>query len=450
MPEQPFAGLQFEGTLSTDPREIAYAAADFGGIVSRPPSAVARVSSSRDVSAVLRFAAEHGFSVTPRGQGHTGMGQAQSASGIVLDLSGLGTVHDISDDRVVVDAGATWAELLAATLRHGLTPRVLTDYLGLSVGGTLSVGGIGGTSHRYGAQTDNVLSLDVVTGDGVLRTCSPTEAPDLFAAVLAGFGRCGVIVRATIPLIPAPARVRRIKVYYPTAAELRAQQRKLLRERRFDFLQGQIIPGEAGWLHLLDVAAFHTPPAEPDDALLDGLGFDAARDKTEDLSYAEFAARLDETVGYLETTGEWRAPHPWANLFLPDRATGTFLDGIMSGLTRADLGDSGLILTYPVPADVLTTPLFRVPDAPTVFLVAALRYAATGAAAEQMVESNRRWYDTAAELGGTSYPVGAIPFTENDWRNHLGEARQLIAEAKTRYGPRATSREAETQQARKP
>ncbi|WP_162834067.1 FAD-binding protein [Amycolatopsis circi] len=365
------------------------------------------------------------------------MGQAQAPSGIVLDLSGLKTVHNISTDHVVVDAGTTWAALLTATLGRGLAPRVLTDYLGTSVGGTLSVGGIGGTTHRYGVQTDNVLSLDVVTGDGVLRTCSPTESPDLFNAVLAGFGRCGIIVRATIPLVAAPARARRIKVYYPTAAELRAQQRKLLRERRFDFLQGQILPSDTGWVHMLDFATFYTPPAEPDEvALLDGIGFDATRDKIEDLSYWEFATRLDETVTYLETTGEWRAPHPWPNLFLPDRTTDAFVDKIMHGLTHADLGASGLILTYPVPSDVFTTPLFRVPDAPTVFLVAALRFASTEAIAEQMVESNRRWYDIAVNLSGTSYPVGAIPFTEDDWRNHLGEAHQPLAEAAARYDPR--------------
>ncbi|GAA3549817.1 hypothetical protein GCM10022222_36750 [Amycolatopsis ultiminotia] len=437
MPEQSFSGLRLEGNLSTDPQEIAYAATDFGGIVSQIPLAVAQVSSAQDVTAVLTFAADHGLSVTPRGQGHSSMGQAQARSGIVLDLSDLNAVHDISDDRVVVDAGTTWAALLAATLQHGLTPRVLTDYLGTSVGGTLSVGGIGGTTHRYGVQTDNVLSLDVVTGDGVLRTCSPTESPDLFNAVLAGFGRCGVIVRATIPLIAAPARVRRIKVYYSTAAELRTQQRKLLGERRFDFLQGQILPSDAGWVHLLDVAAFYTSPAEPDDAdLLDGIGFDAGRDKIEDLSYWEFATRLDETVTYLESTGEWRSPHPWPNLFLPDRTTDTFVDEIMHDLTHADLGASGLILTYPVPADVLATPLFRVPDAPTIFLVAALRFASSGPIAEQMVQSNRRWYDTAVNLGGTSYPVGAIPFAEGDWRNHLGEAHRPLAAAEARYDPR--------------
>ena len=66
----------------------------------------------------------------------------------------------------MVGAGATWRAVLGATLARGLTPPVLTNYLGLSVGGTLAVGGIGGTSSRYGMQTDNVLALDVVTGDG--------------------------------------------------------------------------------------------------------------------------------------------------------------------------------------------------------------------------------------------------------------------------------------------
>jgi hypothetical protein len=107
----------------------------------------------------------------------------------------------------------------------------------------------------------------------------------------------------------------------------------------------------------------------------------------------------------------------------------------MDGLTRDDLGASGLVLAYPVPTDVLTTPLFRVPDTSNIFLVAALRFASTNAAAEEMVRSNRRWYDTATDLGGTSYPVGAIPFTDDDWTNHLGEARQRVNAAKARYDP---------------
>ncbi|WP_033293162.1 FAD-binding protein [Amycolatopsis jejuensis] len=436
MSERSLTGLRLDGTLYTDPHDTAYAATDFGGIVTHQPLAVVRAGSPRDVSAVLDLAASHGIPVTPRGQGHTSMGQAQVRAGIVIDLSDLKAVHDINCDRVVVNAGITWAELLATTLQHGLTPPVLTDYLGTSVGGTLSVGGIGGTSHRYGVQTDNALSLDVVTGDGVLRTCSPTESPDLFNAVLAGFGQCGVIVRATIPLIPAPARARRLKIYYPTLTELFTQQRKLLREQRFDFLQGQVLPNGDGWHYMLDVATFYTPPNEPDDnALADGIGYDPDRDKTEDLTYWEFATRLDDTVTYLETTGEWHTPHPWPNLFLPDDVTNTFVGDIMNCLTHADLGASGLILTYPIPTDVLTTPLFRIPDAPTIFLVAALRFAPTAAIANDMVRSNRNWYDTAVKVGGTTYPVGAIPFTGADWQHQLGNAITPLTDARNRYDP---------------
>ena len=71
-----------------------------------------------------------------------------------------------------------------------------TNYLGLSVGGTLAVGGIGGSTSRYGMQTDNVLELDAVTGDGHELTCSAESNPHAFDAVRAGLGQCGIITRA--------------------------------------------------------------------------------------------------------------------------------------------------------------------------------------------------------------------------------------------------------------
>jgi FAD/FMN-containing dehydrogenase len=95
---------------------------------------------------------------------------------------------------------------LAVTRSSSLIPPVLPDHLGLSVGGTLSVGGISGTSFRHGAQVDHVTELEVVTGVGDLVRCTPTQAGDVFDAVLAGLGQCGIIVRATLdwcPLTPA-------------------------------------------------------------------------------------------------------------------------------------------------------------------------------------------------------------------------------------------------------
>src|SRR5437588_9356342 len=89
-----------------------------------------------------------------------------------------------------------------AALEHRLTPPVLTDYLELTVGGTLSAGGIGGTSHRHGPQVDHVRELEVVTGTGEIVTCSPASNTAVFSGALAGYGQAGIITRATIPLIP--------------------------------------------------------------------------------------------------------------------------------------------------------------------------------------------------------------------------------------------------------
>src|SRR5260370_20457690 len=90
----------------------------------------------------------------------------------------------VGPDQASVGAGATWRQVLRGTLAVGLTPPVLTDYLGLSVGGTLSVGGLSGSSFRHGAQVDHVTELEVVTGSGMRELCSPTRNPQLFLALL--------------------------------------------------------------------------------------------------------------------------------------------------------------------------------------------------------------------------------------------------------------------------
>ena len=61
----------------------------------------------------------------------------------------LRTIHAVQRDRVVVDAGATWREVVEATLPHGRTPPVLTDYLDLSVGGTLAVSASAARPHDW-------------------------------------------------------------------------------------------------------------------------------------------------------------------------------------------------------------------------------------------------------------------------------------------------------------
>jgi cytokinin dehydrogenase len=398
---------------------------DFGHIVSRVPGAVVRPGSVRDVVSVVRAASAGGVPLAVRGRGHSTFGQGQ-CDGAVVDLNGLAAVDAVDGDRIRVQAGANWRSVVVAALAAGQTPPVLTDYLDLSVGGTLSVGGIGGTSHRHGVQTDNVIELEVVTGDGQVHTCS--RGSDLFDAVRVGLGQHGIITAATLALVPAPDRVLRHKLYYPTVRALLADQRKLLRENRFDFLQGEILPGVDGWRYMLEVAGYRGGE-------LAGLAHDSV--ETEDLAYLDFADRLAPGEAYLRSTGEWLHPHPWWNAFLPDTEVDAFVDRLASELTVTDVGPSGLMLVYPVHTRGLTTPLFRVPDEPVVFLVAILRTSPPGdpAAVRAAVADNREWYDRARAVGGTVYPISAIPFSHNDWADHFGTAWPSFLDAKQRYDP---------------
>ena len=151
----------------TSPRRRA--AEDFGRIVHRRPLAVLEQGSVEDIVRLIGFARHLRISVAARGQGHSAYGQAQVDAGVVIGMRGLARVHDVDGSLADVDAGATWRGMLARTLPRGLTPPTLTDYQDLSVGGTLSVGGIGGAMFRYGAQVDNVVALEVVTGPAGAR-----------------------------------------------------------------------------------------------------------------------------------------------------------------------------------------------------------------------------------------------------------------------------------------
>jgi cytokinin dehydrogenase len=196
--------------------EADEAARDFGGLVTAPPAAVVRPASADDVASAIRAAAVRpGLTVAARGNGHSVNGQATAEGGLVMDMRALALPRRMQlvrspggDALADVPGGALWEEVLHWGVKaHGLAPASWTDYLRLTVGGTLSNGGVSGQSFRYGPQVSNVAELEVVTGDGECRVCSPSSHPDLFFAVLGGLGQFGVITRARIPLHPAPRTV---------------------------------------------------------------------------------------------------------------------------------------------------------------------------------------------------------------------------------------------------
>jgi FAD/FMN-containing dehydrogenase len=420
-----------DGELAVDEASRTEAADDYGHIVHRKPVAVLRPGSVRDIATVVRFANKHGLKVATRGQGHSTFGQAQAGGGVVIDSRTLATIHRIGTGHAVVDAGVQWLDLIQATLAAGQTPPVATDYLGLSIGGTLSLGGIGGATSHYGLLVDNVLALEVVTGTGEIVRCSPSIRADLFHAVLGGLGQFAVIVRATVRLIPAATTARVYQLFYPDLAAMTAAQRKALADRRFSYLEGQLTPTEGGWTYMLEGVMYYTPPSEPDD---DALVTDLAPASTviTDLPYFAWLNRIYDLVQQLMAL---RLPGPWINFFIPSAATDEYVTNFLAETPPADAG--GVVLLYPVARELIRRPFVRLPDSPVVFLLAVLRAVSPPSDTEtrRLLAVNRRQYDEVVAVGGTHYPVGAIPLTEADWRRHYGDQWPAFRAAKRKYDP---------------
>ena len=53
---------------------------------------------------------------------------------------------------------------MEAAIERGRTPPVVTDWLSVSVGGTVSMGGFGFMSFHRGTQMDHLLEMEIETG----------------------------------------------------------------------------------------------------------------------------------------------------------------------------------------------------------------------------------------------------------------------------------------------
>ncbi|XP_062195968.1 cytokinin dehydrogenase 11-like [Phragmites australis] len=466
------------------------AARDFGGLVSVRPAAVVRPASADDVARAIRAAAltTH-LTVAARGNGHSVAGQAMAEGGIVLDMRALALPRRMPIQLVRspdggsyfadVSGGALWEEVLHWGVKnHGLAPASWTDYLRLTVGGTLSNGGVSGQSFRYGPQVSNVVELEVVTGDGECCVCSPSSHSDLFFAVLGGLGQFGVITRARIPLHTAPQTVRWTRVVYASFADYTADAEWLVTrppDAAFDYVEGfafvnsddpvngwpsvpipggarfdpSLLPAGAGpVLYCLEVALHQYPHQHrPDDEdkkvgrMMEPLKYVRGLEFAADVGYVEFLSRVNRVEEEARRNGSWAAPHPWLNLFVSARDIADFDRAVFNGML-AD-GIDGPMLVYPMLKskwDPDTS--VALPEGRIFYLVALLRfcrpYPGGGPPVEELVAQNSAILDACRSNGYDFKTYFPHYRAEPDWARHFGAAKwNRFVDRKARYDPLA-------------
>ncbi|WP_329391916.1 FAD-binding protein (plasmid) [Streptomyces sp. NBC_01351] len=434
------------GTLTTDAATVNSFGHDFGHFFDdAKPWAVLRPGSIDDIVTIVNYARVNGIKIAVNGQGGTGndieshsvYGQARVPGGISIDAKGMSKILSIGDNYAVVEAGVTWGQLTDATLALGKTPPALPDYLYISVGGTISIGGIGGTVQKFGLLCDTVQAIDIITGEGKLVTATPWLRPDLFNAALSGGGQVGIIVRVNVKLMPAPKRAVIFSLYYNTVEQYLVDSEKVLADGRFQVHAGEMqrTPDNSGWRYKLEVGAtYNTTPPDRNKLLCD-LKDDRPSAVIEDVTYRDYMFRLDAYEEYLKSTGHWYTPKPWLSMFLPASKTKAFMKLVEQEMNADSLG-GGFLLFYPYFTSKLKRPLAMQPNESVAYLFDLLRFPNPGEPNIQaMVDQNRRLYDIAVGMGAKRYLVGSIPMTTADWKKHFGNRWTGFVNAKRKYDP---------------
>lgn len=194
------------------------------------PCAVVRAESAAQVQTAVRWAAEHGVPVVPRGAG-SGLSGGSTAvdGGLVLSLERMRAIEIDDDCRVaVVEPGAFNAEVKAAAAEHGLWyPPDPSSYEICSIGGNVATNAGGLCCVKYGVTTDYVLGLDVVLADGTLITLGGRRIKDvaglsLLKLFVGSEGTLGIVTRAILRLVPAQGSRSTLVASFATVADAAA------------------------------------------------------------------------------------------------------------------------------------------------------------------------------------------------------------------------------------
>ena len=433
---QPFGATPWlDGDYLVDNASRSAVATDYGGVVRRMPRAMVRARTAEDIVRVVAYANGRHIKVAMRGQGHSLSGQALIEDGIVINSSALNAVESRSDDTLDAEAGALWGDVAKAALARGRLPPVMPDAMMLSVGGTLSVGGMGETGFRCGAQVDHVLALDVVTGTGQLVTCSASHEAELFHMTLGGLGQCGIIVRARLGLAPAATFVVTHALSYLDLAALLADQARLADSEAPDLLNGRLNRTAQGtWDYMLFAGRFVAAADDANEApsWINGLGHASVTPPV----ITPIWSYLDRRTASI-TAGKAKAmPNPSLVLTLPADATKAFITEILASPELA-VGIWFFEVSPKIPARH-GQPLQKMPASALAYELRMQRRASAPDTPDHraMLAATAALVARAMQHGGKVYPPFAPILSATQWRDHYEPTVWTrFAAAKRRFDP---------------
>ncbi|MGH7661482.1 MAG: FAD-binding oxidoreductase [Vulcanimicrobiaceae bacterium] len=207
--------------VHTEPEDLAVYAFDAYS-ENRLPTAVVVPKDVREVTQIVRIAADCNEPIVARGAG-TGLcgGAVPTQGGIVISFSRLNRILwiDAANRRARVQSGLINLDLSKATARDGLfyAPDPSSQKAS-TLGGNVGTNAGGPHCLSYGTTTNHVIGLEFVDHRGEVVSVSQDDAGyDLTGVLVGSEGTLGVVTSVDVRLLRLPEAVR---VYLATFADV--------------------------------------------------------------------------------------------------------------------------------------------------------------------------------------------------------------------------------------
>ena len=437
------AGISY----SLDPSDLKQMGSDFGHLQFGSPLCILKPKNTNELTAIVQEANLKHYALTPRGRGLSQSGQSISSRGISLEMSHFSDIAIDGSNQLQArcGAGVTWRQLMMHCSNMGYLPYVMPLNLDLTIAGTLSAGGFGATSYRFGPAIAHVEELEVVTGKGEWVICNANHRSEVFHSVLGGIGRSGVIASATLRLRSFKPKVRTYYLLYSDLEQYLGDQQWLSTQDWTHYVEGFCSSSVQGlrvtpegrrpffhWQYGLHLGIeFESKSVEALPTFLSQLHHQQLL-LVEDADTIEFLSRYDARFQQMRHSKEWEKAHPWFECLLPLDVAKELIPQFLKELPSF-FADGHRIMYLPK-TDV--SPIFKQPDSSSIVVFAVLPKGICSTNLSDALEVLEKLNVKLVGSGGKRYLSGWLGSMKNqNWQQHFDNQYEYWRLLKTTLDP---------------
>jgi decaprenylphospho-beta-D-ribofuranose 2-oxidase len=191
------AGLKSDAQTTDSIRSIPTQSLEGWGRIQGSAARVIPIGSSEAATDSVRRAGSGGHTIISRGSGYSYGDPALNRNNIVLDLKPMDRIlaWDPNTGVIDVEPGVTVGRLCRHVASAGWWPPVVPGTQYPTIGGCVAANVHGKNNWKLGPIGEHVEEIEMLVAGGGRVVCGPALHPDLFRAIVGGFGLFGVMTR---------------------------------------------------------------------------------------------------------------------------------------------------------------------------------------------------------------------------------------------------------------